>query len=262
MLRKLSEGEKRTIAHWVMEFVVVVMGVLIALWLQERAAQAGHKADARASEAAIRDEIDENLMGLVISEAVDVCLRDRLREIDQALQTPGRVKPILTPTIWDSPAEDFVSEQQQYAIYSTIAGDMVDSAWRSANASGAVSAFDPERFRTMANLYSDFGFREKMRDADREAIAKLQILAYDVPLTPDTRARLIESLTILSRNWAFVHSPTTDARPQAVAGVIMELGWNDKERIDRRIRAIEASVKAAKLNIKPCVRPLKNPFDD
>jgi hypothetical protein len=39
MLRKLSEGQRRTIAHWAMEFLVVVVGVLLALWLQEWAAR-------------------------------------------------------------------------------------------------------------------------------------------------------------------------------------------------------------------------------
>lgn len=46
MLRKLSKGERRTVAHWAMEFVVVVVGVLLALWLQEwvagRSAAAKH----------------------------------------------------------------------------------------------------------------------------------------------------------------------------------------------------------------------------
>lgn len=46
MLRKLSEGQRRNVAHWGMEFVVVVAGVLLALWLQEwvagRSAAAKH----------------------------------------------------------------------------------------------------------------------------------------------------------------------------------------------------------------------------
>ncbi len=34
LLRKLTAGEKCTVGHWAMEFVVVTAGVLIASWLQ------------------------------------------------------------------------------------------------------------------------------------------------------------------------------------------------------------------------------------
>jgi len=41
LLRKLTSDERRTIGHWAMELVVVVAGVLIALWLQAWAESIG-----------------------------------------------------------------------------------------------------------------------------------------------------------------------------------------------------------------------------
>ena len=56
MLQKLSQGQRRTIAHWAMEFVVVVAGVLLALWLQEMVARAGRREAGKAAEDAIHAE--------------------------------------------------------------------------------------------------------------------------------------------------------------------------------------------------------------
>ena len=87
MLRKLNEGQKRTVAHWLMEFAVVVLGVLLALWLQERANAASDALRMRAAEDAIHAELDDNLMILVAHTAVDRCLSDRLGVIEDHIRT-------------------------------------------------------------------------------------------------------------------------------------------------------------------------------
>ena len=69
MLRKLSKGQRPTIAHWAMEFAVVA-GVPLALWLQQKVTDANNRSDALAAEAVIQDELDNNLMILVMQHVL------------------------------------------------------------------------------------------------------------------------------------------------------------------------------------------------
>lgn len=261
MLRQLSEGQRRTIAHWAMEFVVVVVGVLIALWLQEAAARENRRDDARKAEAAIRAELDENLMGLVAWETTDICRRDRLREIDRILQSPGKSEPLLSHIFTQSDDNARISNQQRQQVYAPMGGDMLDTAWRSANASGAVSAFDPERYRALAGLYATLALIQQTFATDREVSAKLQLLAYDVPLAPETRARLIEAHTIATRNWAFFHDAGPAVTAKGLAKAMKDIGWNDRTQLDTLMRRTERDIEASGFPLKPCHTRFRNPFD-
>lgn len=260
MLRKLSEGQKRNIAHWAMEFVVVVAGVMLALWLQERVAHGNRLKDALNAEAAIRNELDENLMGLVDFESVDQCRSDRLREIDQTLRTEGATRPILSHVILDVDDKARISNFQRQQVYTGMGGNLFDTVWQSANASGATSALDPERYRAIASLYAVFALIQQTIDTDRDASAKLQLLAYGTQPSPDLRARLIEAHTVATRNWATFHDSGERLTAHGVGRAMTKLGWNDKSRMDALIRRTEKEIESG-FKLKPCVKPLKNPFD-
>lgn len=261
MLRRLSEGQRRNVAHWAMEFVVVVAGVLLALWLQELANGARRHGDAQRAEAAIRDEVDENLMALVAFEAVDGCRRDRLREIDRILQAGGNPTALLDHVFLDIDTNARVSNRQRQVVYGTLDGDLLDTAWRSANASGTAAAFDPARYRALANLYATFALIQQTIETDRDAAAKLQLLAYGTSLTPEVRARLIEAQTLATQNWALFHDAGPAFTPRGVAAAMKDLGWDDRARMDALIRGTQNELKASGFPLKPCHRPLKNPFD-
>ena len=260
MLRKLSEGQKRNVAHWAMEFVVVVAGVLLALWLQELANEASRRADAQRAEAAIRDELDENLMGLVAFKAMDACRRDRLREIDLILQGSGNAPPLLSHVFLDIDSNARISNQQRQVVYGTLDGDLLDTAWRSANANGTVAALDPVRYRALANLYATFALIQQSLETDRDAAAKLQLLAYGTSLTPEVRARLIEAQTLATQNWVLFHDAGPAFTPRGVAAAMKALGWDDRARLDALIRRTKKAI-ASGFPLKPCHQPLVNPFD-
>ena len=261
MLRKLSQGQKRNIAQWAMEFVVVVAGVLIALWLQELLAQASEKAEARKAEAAIREELNENLMGLVAFESVDDCRRDRLREIDQSLRSGNATAPILKHYLLDIDDRARISNFQRQLVYGGLGEDLSDTAWQSANVTGALSALKPERYRAIASLYASFALVQQIVETDRDASNKLQLLAYGTPLTPDLRARLIEAHTVATRNWAIFHDYGERLTAKGVAKAMKRLGWDDKARMEQLIQRTERELQAAPARPKPCARSFENPFD-
>jgi hypothetical protein len=258
MLRKLSDGQKRNVAHWAMEFVVVVVGVLIALWLQELVAQSNRRNDALNVEAAIRNELFENLMGLLAVESVHQCRQDRLREIDQILRTKGATRPILDHFLLAIDDKARISNFQRQIVYGGMNENLPDTTWRSANASGATLAIDQERYRAIASLYAGFALIQQTIDTDRDASNKLQLLAYGTPLSPDVRAQLIEAHTMATRNWVSFQDSGRTAR--SVAEKMMKLGWNDKLRMDELIRQAEKESEPG-FKLKPCAKPLKNPFD-
>ena len=147
MLRKLNQGQRRTIAHWAMEFVVVVTGVLLALWLQEQVSQASKRSDAEAAEAAIRDELDNNLMVLIAQNAVADYRRERLDEIERRLENGGPAETIRTPLFMTAP-----QTPKHPTVYGFFALDVTDTAWQGAIANGSVTAMKPQRFTSIADI--------------------------------------------------------------------------------------------------------------
>lgn len=252
MLRKLSGEQRRTIAHWAMEFVVVVAGVLLALWLQELATSANKRSDAKAAEGAIRDELDANLLILVMHDAVADCRRERLQEIEDRLETGEPREPILSN--W---AITRSQQPKHPAVYGFFALEPVDTAWRSAISNGSSSAMKPERFRSIADLYADFDAIREALAADRDAANELQVLSYPVPLTPELRGRLIKAYYTARANRNFLAEGIST---HSIAERMRALGWNDETHLNVLIQNAKRDMTRFGFKLKPCARPLVNPF--
>lgn len=253
MLRKLSEGQRRTIAHWVMEFVVVVAGVLLALWLQQKVTDANNRSDAIAAEAAIRDELDNNLMILVMQDVVADCRRKRLEEIEGRLENDGPKEPILSH--WGLTAPQTPKHPVIYGFFNL---DVSDTAWRGAIANGSVSAMRPERYRQIGDIYSSFDQVQHALATDREVGSTLQILSYQSTLTPELRGELTKAYTIARSNLGTL---TEGFSASNLAEEMGTLGWHDRERLDELIGKAKRDMKSFGFKFMPCAKPFVNPFD-
>lgn len=258
MLRRLSEGQKRNVAHWAMEFVVVVAGVLLALWLQEIANEAGRRADAQKAEAAIRDELDDNLILLITSEATADCRKNRLIQIDEKLRTGNTVVPIDSHEVLVLNQKARISPFQQRAVWGSWPIDASDTAWRGALANGSLAGMDPGRFRGIADLYARYAQVQKLVERDRESSERLQVLAYGTTLTPELRASLIAAHTAATRSWISLDDA---GDPRAMAREMKRLGWNDRARLDERIGRLKSELATLRQTFKPCAKAFRNPFD-
>lgn len=252
MLRKLSEGQRRTVAHWGMEFIVVLAGVLLALWLQELVTFWNKRSDAEAAEKTIREELHDNLMILVMHDVVAQCRRSRLNEIEGRLENGGSLTPILSN--WG-----FLSARQPKhpTVYGFFALDVDDTAWRSAIANGSLTGMKPERFRSIANIYATFDQIRSTLATDRQAGTKLQNLSYQTTLSPDLRGSLIEAYFTAHANHDFL---TNAVSAKEIAGQMRELGWDDANELDLRINSAKGQMKGFGFQLQSCAKPFVNPF--
>ena len=67
LVRRLTSDQKRTTGHWLMELVVVA-GVIIALWLQEWAQRRQALQNMNSAEDAIHDEVRNALTSIALGE--------------------------------------------------------------------------------------------------------------------------------------------------------------------------------------------------
>lgn len=236
----------------------MVVGVLLALWLQERVSRANDEQRLQAAEAAIHSELDDNLMILIAHAAVDRCLSDRLGEIQDRLSSGTHAVPIDGhPLMLPRSATASSGGKHLSVVYVFFDMRVQDTAWNSALASGALSQMDRKRFNQLGSIYSEYRMIDSALVANIDAGSTLQVLAYGTDLTPDLRARLISAMNIASRNRQFLSNSTS---PSYIAGQMRDLGWDDKAAINSRINKFTKSMHGFGFYLRPCAKPFTNPF--
>lgn len=255
LLRKLTGDERRTIAHWAMELIVVVAGVLIALWLQQWAEHRRAVQDMAAAEDAIHDEVRSALTTLIWREAISQCHMERAQLLKSMLLTgssrwPGITENALIRNLSEATGVQSVVPgvyQRPFDILST-------AAWNSALTTGALAPMDRKRFDKLVALYSQIQYLNANREREDRAAATLSALSLPQELTPDTRTRMLQALYEVDASRFMFSFPGAEAFAEAMK----DLGWNDKTAIDRWIAEDRAA--NAKAQWRPCIHDYKNPF--
>ncbi len=258
LLRRLTEGQKRTVGHWAMEFAIVVVGVLVALWLQEWAERRRELGAMRAAEQAIHDEVDETLMSLIWREAISRCHRDRAELLQSRLlsggsQWAGLKENTITSSLGTAPGSVSPS------VYQRPVDTFTNSAWTSALATGALGPMDRKRFGNLVTLYDQIDLLRRMRVIEDDAAAKLSPLGHDLQLTPELRAEMLQAVYNVDRA-RFVFG--FQGSPAEFANLMRPLGWHDKAEIDRQLAEDEREAARRGIKFRPCVAKQKNPFKE
>jgi hypothetical protein len=255
MLRRLSADQKRTVAHWIMEFVVVVAGVLLALWLQQWDQRRTERAEMRAAEQSIHDEIRETLKSLMWRQAISKCHQDRIEQLQAGLVNrsahwPGVYENPLFTNLGNLPAS--VARSVYYRPVDTF----TDAAWTSALATGALTSMDREHFDTLVSVYDTIHYLQRTRDLEDKAATTLSPMGWPMELTPQLRTEMLRAVYDLDRSrftFAFMNA-------DQLADAMRELGWDDTAEIDRAIQENELNIARRGLNPRPCVAREQNPF--
>ena len=94
------------------EVGVVVLGILIALGLQQAVSWAHDRTVAREAHASLRDEIAHNLEAIVRREATEPCIRTRLQEVSAYLDAVQQSKAPPPPS-WIGAPFSFLTEHTE-----------------------------------------------------------------------------------------------------------------------------------------------------
>jgi hypothetical protein len=241
-----------------MELVVVVAGVLIALWLQNWAEHRRAVGDMAAAENAIHDEVRTALTTLIWREAISRCHMERTQLLKSMLLNGGDHWPGINENalVRNQLSEATGVQTVVPGVYQRPDDILSTAAWNSALTTGALAPMDRQRFDRLVALYGQIEFLKRNRDREDSAAAILSALSLPQELTAETRTRMFQALYELDTS-RFMFS-FRGADPFAAS--MMELGWNDKADIDRWIAEDQASDRKAGFQWRTCVQRHKNPF--
>jgi hypothetical protein len=244
-----------------MELVVVVTGVLIALWLQEWVQQRQALQNMDTAEGAIHDEVRNALTSLIWREAISKCHLDRENLIKKGLmgdsdRWPGLDENALYVSS-GSPGERFGAPLVVPSVYTRPADTFTTSAWTSALATGSLVPMNRKRFGKLVAIYDHLQRLNQNREIEDRAAAKLSVLGFPVQLTPEIRTELMSALYDVDRA-RFYFSAAFG--PQVLADEMRGMGWNDKSEVDRFLVDNAADDKRNGLVWRPCITTPRNPF--
>lgn len=258
ILRRLNDEQKRSVRHWAMEFVVVVIGVLIALWLQQTVEHRRALADMRTAEQAIHHEVRDALILMIGRDAIDRCLAERAQFIRKGMAQSDPQWPALTE---HAIATGGGTPGVITGVYNTLGGMFSTAAWDSALSRGSLAPMDLERFGKLVALYDQIKLMREASVHEEDAIRVLSSLANPMQLTPEIRNQMLQAVWRVERSrWTF----TNYVSSRAFADAMRELGWDDRAEIDRFIKEIDGQVFQREDNevVRPraCQARLRNPF--
>jgi hypothetical protein len=254
---KLSPERSRTVGHWLMELVIVVAGVLIALWLQQWGEHRRAMADMKAAEDAVHDEVRASLQSLLWRQAISQCHLERVKLLKGMLLEPGTHWPGLTENalLQTSIGEASGVQSVIQGVYTRPYDPFTRAAWNSALTTGAFAPMDKQRFAELVSLYGQIEFLAANRDREDRAASTLSSLTFPQELTPETKTRMLQALyEVDSSRFMFAYM-----LPDLIESM-RKLGWNDKAAIEKFIKEDEDAVRREGANWRPCVARERNPF--
>ena len=262
LLRRLTGEQKRTVAHWGMELVIVVAGVLIALGVQQWADDRQAHRNMVAAEGAIHSEVREALTNLIWRQVISQCHLERAQRLRTMLLDHRGEWPGITdnPLIQSEISEATGVETAVPGVYPRPFDPLPTAAWNSALTRGALAPMEPQRFARLVAIYVQIGFLKEAQERENRGAETLAPLTFAQQLTPDSRTRMLQAVYEVD-NSRFLFN-YVGAR--SLADLMKQLGWNDKAEIDRWIAEDRAQQLAEDRRTgtkwRSCIRPYENPF--
>ena len=199
------------------ELVIVTLGVLIALGVQQWAEQRSWQAKARHATAAIRQELANHYYWSVEWRVVYPCLTQQIDQLKQRVLTSnGRLDP--APTY---------SERDLFAYVMRLPSkDYLDNAWQSAIVDGVSAHLDPAQRQELSAHYAQAMSLIPLTEQNNNSYQALLVLSQPIELDPMVRYSLVRTLDEMRGRVAFMdlqsgqlidHIETLDMVPSQAA---------------------------------------------
>lgn len=191
--RAFSDESKKSLRHWGMEFVVVVLGVLLALWAQEWAE--GRAAAKRNDEAlgSLHNELKIMQVQAAQKVILDRCIAEQWDKVRDALLRGGDEWPGMA-----APGSQARGERMPGPLIYPVANYAPDFIVRARDAGAFEDVPDAVRF-----AYDDLFYVMRVMDANTremiDEIAALRPLGGPLQLDPSTRIEMLQHLARFDR---------------------------------------------------------------
>lgn len=221
MLRFFTARRWRQAGEWLVELLIVVFGVLIALYAQQWASDRQSRRAASDAEARIRDEIYANVINSVERISLHQCLQQRLAQIAERLNAGTND--------WKTFAYDYTDNDLFLVrrVYRTPSRNWSDDAYRGALANGALDSVSPERRALWSSLYRAFAKSEMFNVQENDRTSGLNSLWLDGAVLPGDRRELLQLVARLDRDNGLI---TLIARQNIESLKTLGYRMSDKER--------------------------------
>lgn len=194
MIKAFSADGRARAGRWLGELLVVVFGVLIALYAQQWASDRQSRQAASDAERRIRAEIFENAFFAAERIALHQCLQQRLAQIAERLNEGA--------SDWKSFAYGYTDDDlfRVRRVYRMPSRDWIDDAYRGALSSGALDSVAPERRAQWSALYRSFTNSEQINLQENERSPEIDSLWLDGEVIGNDRRRLLQTVAKLDRD--------------------------------------------------------------
>ena len=194
MLGRVTARRRRQAGEWLVELLIVVFGVLIALYAQQWASDRQSRKAAMDAEARIRDEIYGNVANSVERISLHQCLQQRLEQIAERLNAGTND--------WKTFAYDYTDNDLFLVrrIYRTPSRSWSDDAYRGALTNGALDSVSPERRALWSSLYRAFAKSENFNVQENDRTSGLNSLWLNGTVLPGDRRELLQLVARLDRD--------------------------------------------------------------
>ena len=189
-LRQQLASHRSVILHWAMEITVVVIGVLIALVVQQWAADRGARQRAADAEDRIRSEMLGNAAIMVKRIALYPCLKRRADELMAGLSSGRRD--------WRLPLAAAGGRPAARVVYAKPVRTIVSDAFRDSVSRGDLDAMAPERVAALSGVYTSLDRLDRMATEEQQLSDSLRPLMYAVPTQEEGRDRMIAAVARLA----------------------------------------------------------------
>lgn len=185
--------QKRALRHWALEFVVVVVGVLLALWAAEWAENQRAKAEAEQAVDAMARELQTISGGMYFILQGWECQQEQIERLYSALMdTKGPWEP---QSLVVKEVDTDRSERSSLPVYFDDSPLIRHSSAReNAEALGALQNLPYERATSIAFLYSIADTAYDANHKRYEISRALTALSLKEPPTPAERRQLLSTL--------------------------------------------------------------------
>ncbi|MEO0368371.1 MAG: hypothetical protein AAF197_06235 [Pseudomonadota bacterium] len=190
ILRRITEHIKAQ--DWtalVLDFVIVVAGVLFALMAEQWLRAGQQRADLKSAEIAIDADLFTNLFSIREVLAVAPCRKERTKVLSQMLQTQNEPWPGLP---WTPHPGAFQTQLPE--VLPTPYRFWGSRAWDAEHANGTLSSMDGNRRRALDSLFRSMSLMLEKQEDIFDAQARLKVLAIPREISAADRSRYLELL--------------------------------------------------------------------